>query len=98
MKQLINYRLFIFCYFTSCGGLLTAQTRFGSQQIIDSTAYGVTKIVTADIDNDGFLDIITSQKYSNNNTISSSLNSASSTFASQIILTTNVNSSEGIEI
>lgn len=98
MKQLINYRLFIFCYFTSCGGLLTAQTQFGSQQIIDSTVYGVTKIVTADIDNDGFLDIITSQKYFNNNKISYFLNSGSSTFGSQIILTTNVNSSEGIAV
>jgi len=58
--------------------------------VIDPDVFGITKIVAADLNNDGFKDLITSQKYHNNDKISVFFNTGQESFGEQIILTTNI--------
>lgn len=88
--------LLILCWVHGMGTTVFAQ--FGSQHIIDSEIFGITKIVTADLNNDGYQDIITAQKYHNNNKISCFMNLGDGSFGPQIILSTNVISSEGVAV
>ncbi len=74
----------------------SVKAQFGPQQIIDADVYGISKIITADLNNDGFPDIITSQKYFNNHRISYFLNTGQASFEPQNILTTNVITPEGV--
>lgn len=92
LVQVKTLQLFISVF---CVGF-SASAQFGPQQVVDENVYGITKIVTADLNNNGFPDIITSQKYYNNNKISYFINLGTGSFGPQNILTTNVNSSEGI--
>lgn len=64
--------------------------QFGPQQVIDPEVFGITKIVAADINNDGFTDLITSQKYFPNHKISVFPNNGGEGFGEQVILTTDV--------
>jgi hypothetical protein len=63
---------------------------------MDSNTYGITQIVTTDLNQNGFQYIIISQKYHNNHKISYFLNSGSQSFGTQTILTMNVNTPESI--
>jgi hypothetical protein len=74
----------------------SVKAQFGSQQIIDGDVFGITKIITTDLNNNGFQDIITSQKYFNNHKVSYFLNTGGESFGPQIILTTNVTTPEGV--
>lgn len=80
LVQLIVYFLF------TC----IVQAQFGSQNVIDDEVYAITKIVTNDLNNDGFQDIVVSQNEFNNNNISYFLNTGGTAFDTQQILTTNV--------
>ncbi len=75
---------------------ISAWAQFEQQQIIDEDVVGITKIITADLNNNGFQDIITSQKYHDNHKISYFLNTGQESFEPQIILTTNVFIPEGV--
>jgi len=83
---------FVFCF------SFTVVAQFGPQQIIDPDIFGITKIVTADLNNNGFQDLITSQKYHNNSKISIFLNSGLESFGSQVTISSNVKNSEGVAV
>jgi hypothetical protein len=87
-------KIWLLFFLVFCPGFLV-RAQFGPQQILDPNVY-VSKIVTADLDNNGFPDIITSRKEFNNSKISLYLNSGSANFAPEAVLTANVNDPEGI--
>ena len=66
--------------------------QFSNRLVIDSTANGITEIITVDIDNDSLKDIIVSQKFLSNNKISYYKNIGNGLFNSQEILISNINS------
>lgn len=68
----------------------TAHSQFGPQHIIDSGVFGITHIITADLSNNGYQDIITSQKYWQNDKISYFINDGNGQFGPQQIISTNV--------
>lgn len=70
--------------------------QFDPPQVIDPDVFGITKIVAADVNNDGFKDLITSQKYHNNDKISVFFNTGEESFGEQLILTTNIDTPEGV--
>ncbi|HOI33322.1 MAG TPA: VCBS repeat-containing protein, partial [Bacteroidales bacterium] len=70
--------------------------QFDPPQVIDPDVFGITKIVATDLNNDGFKDLITSQKYHSNDKISVFFNNGQENFSEQIILTTNIDTPEGV--
>ncbi len=60
--------------------------QFGQRQIIDSSAAGITEIITADINNDNWIDIIISQSSNQTNKISYYLNLGNGSFGLQNIV------------
>lgn len=87
-----QYLFFIFILNFS----ISVNAQFGVQQIIDEDVFGITKIITADLNNNGFQDIITAQKYFGNNKLSYFINTGEGSFKPQTILTTNVVTPEGV--
>src|SRR5690606_4222638 len=87
-------KLWVLFFFVVCLGFVT-RAQFGPQRAIDLNIY-VSKIVAADLDNNGFLDIIVSRKDFNNGNIYFSLKSGAASFDPETVLTTNVNDPEGI--
>ena len=87
MKTALFISFFPMCFLAS--------GQFNPQQLIDPDVY-VSKIVPADLDNDGFSDIIISRKEFNNSKVSFYLNSGTGSFGPENILTTSVNLPEAI--
>lgn len=91
----IKTRLLFFLVF--CLGSSAYAQQFGPKQIIDPNNTSlITKIVAADLDNDGFQDIVVSKKEFNNSKVSFYLNSGSGSFGLENILTANLNYPEAI--
>ncbi|WP_196888770.1 T9SS type A sorting domain-containing protein [Aureivirga sp. CE67] len=65
--------------------------QFSDRTIIDSDAIGITEIITADLNNDSFEDIVVSQKFSQNNQIGFYLNQGNGTFENQQIIANGIN-------
>lgn len=73
-------------------------SQFPIREIIDSTATGITKIETADINNDGYRDIVVSQKYSQNNKVAFYLNNGDQTFDTSQVIGNNINYPLGVSV
>jgi len=69
---------------------LTGFSQFPIRTIIDSTASGITTMVTADFNNDGFRDLVVSQKYTQNNKVAVYFNNGNETFDTSQVIGSNI--------
>ncbi len=90
MKNIVSILLFIF---------ITNQTfaQFENRTVLENSFIGITAITSGDINNDGFADIIISQKY-NYDKISYYLNQGDGTFASQQTIMSNINDPQTVAV
>lgn len=96
-QQIRPMKTRLFCFLVFCLGFSALAQQFGPKQIIDPNNTSlVSKIVAADLDNDGFRDIVVSKKEFNNSKVSFYLNSGAGSFGPENILTTNVIYPEGV--
>ena len=80
---------FAFVFFLSASQWVFGQ--FQPRTVIDSTATGITEIVTADVNSDGFVDLIVSQKFAQNNRIGYYSNQGNGSFGSQQVIADSIN-------
>src|SRR5690606_37894446 len=69
---------------------VASHAQYSPQIILDEEVFGITEIITADLNNDGYKEVITSQKYFNNHKVSFFNNLGDGAFGSQQIVSTNL--------
>lgn len=69
---------------------VASHAQYSPKIVPDEEVFGITEIITADLDNNGYKEIITSQKYFNNHKVSFFNNLGDGSFGSQQIVSTNL--------